>query len=68
MGSLPENEKTPIAGGPRYLWRRRGDSNPRDPKAKRFSRPPHSTTLPPLRKGDVAPEGATEKSGGESGI
>ena len=30
-------------------------------RGKRFSRPPHSTTLPPLRKGDVAPEGATIK-------
>ena len=33
-------------------WRRRRDSNPRDLiQAKRFSRPPHSTTLPPLRVG-----------------
>ena len=30
-------------------WRRGRDSNPRAPKGKRFSRPPHSTTLPPLR-------------------
>ena len=27
-------------------------------RVKRFSRPPHSTTLPPLRKGDAAPFGA----------
>ena len=45
---------------------------------KRFSRPPHSTTLPPLRRGDAPPKGAPyqsepgrgsrDKSGGEMGI
>jgi hypothetical protein len=29
-------------------WRRRGDSNPRILADQRFSRPPRSTTLPPL--------------------
>ncbi len=32
-----------------HFWRRGRDSNPRDREAQRFSRPPHSTTLPPLR-------------------
>jgi hypothetical protein len=43
-------------------WRRGGDSNPRDGvTAKRFSRPPHSTTLPPLR--EVASRGRRAASG-----
>ena len=29
---------------------------------KRFSRPPHSTTLPPLRRGDAPPKGAPYQS------
>ena len=37
------------------IWRRRRDSNPRTPKGKRFSRPPHSTTLPPLRRVNRGP-------------
>ncbi len=32
-------------------WRRERDSNPRNLSAQRFSRPPHSTTLPSLREG-----------------
>ena len=32
------------------FWRRGRDSNPRDLSARRFSRPLHSTTLPPLRR------------------
>ena len=41
--------KRPRSRGRHLLWRRGGDSNPRDPeRAKRFSRPPHSTALPPL--------------------
>ena len=35
--------------GPRLYWRRGRDSNPRDLAARRFSRPLHSTTLPPLQ-------------------
>ena len=31
-------------------WRRVRDSNPRNLSAQRFSRPPHSTTLPTLLK------------------
>jgi hypothetical protein len=31
------------------VWRRGRDSNPRTLAGQRFSRPPHSTTLPPLR-------------------
>ena len=30
-------------------WRRDRDSNPGNLAVQRFSRPPHSTTLPPLR-------------------
>ena len=30
-------------------WRRDRDSNPWNLAVQRFSRPPHSTTLPPLR-------------------
>ena len=30
-------------------WRRDMDSNPGNLAVQRFSRPPHSTTLPPLR-------------------
>ncbi len=33
------------------VWRRGRDSNPRKLSLQRFSRPPHSTTLPPLRCG-----------------
>ena len=33
------------------VWRRGRDSNPRKLALQRFSRPPHSTTLPPLRCG-----------------
>ena len=33
------------------VWRRGRDSNPRKLALQRFSRPPHSTTLPPLRSG-----------------
>ena len=33
------------------VWRRGRDSNPRKLALQRFSRPPHSTTLPPLRYG-----------------
>ena len=31
------------------MWRRDRDSNPGNLAVQRFSRPPHSTTLPPLR-------------------
>ena len=33
----------------RVIWRRDRDSNPGNLAVQRFSRPPHSTTLPPLR-------------------
>ena len=33
------------------MLRRKRDSNPRYLAVQRFSRPPHSTTLPPLRSG-----------------
>jgi hypothetical protein len=35
--------------GPFFIWRRGRDSNPRTVAGQWFSRPPHSTTLPPLR-------------------
>ena len=45
-------KKLPSLEARKSNWRRRRDSNPRDLiQAKRFSRPPHSTTLPPLRVG-----------------
>ena len=45
-------KKLPSLEAQNSNWRRRRDSNPRDLiQAKRFSRPPHSTTLPPLRVG-----------------
>ena len=66
-GNSPATKKTPAAGGRDYPWRRRRDSNPRDPKrAKRFSRPPHSTTLPPLRRVNAAPRKAPRKILAES--
>ena len=37
------------AGAP-FVWRRERDSNPRKLSLQRFSRPPHSTALPSLRK------------------
>lgn len=44
-------QKTSHMGSPALIrWRRRRDSNPRTGSTrKRFSRPPHSTTLPLLR-------------------
>ncbi len=33
-----------------FFWRRERDSNPRTREDQRFSRPPHSTTLPSLRR------------------
>ena len=48
----PITKKLPLLEALNSNWRRRRDSNPRDLiQAKRFSRPPHSTTLPPLRVG-----------------
>ena len=44
----PENKKPQLSPG-FYLQRRR-DSNPRNLAVQRFSRPPHSTTLPLLFK------------------
>jgi hypothetical protein len=41
------------------VWRRGRDSNPRKLALQRFSRPPHSTTLPPLRYGVVKSIGRT---------
>ena len=41
------------------VWRRGRDSNPRKLSLQRFSRPPHSTTLPPLRYGVVKSIGRT---------
>ena len=32
------------------FWRRERDSNPRTREDQRFSRPPHSTTLPSLQR------------------
>ena len=51
-GAGPITKKLPSLEARNSNWRRRRDSNPRDLiQAKRFSRPPHSTTLPPLRVG-----------------
>ena len=51
-GERSITKKLPSLGARNSNWRRRRDSNPRDLiQAKRFSRPPHSTTLPPLRVG-----------------
>ncbi len=49
-----KHKKTPWRGL-FYVWRRARDSNPRTLSGQRFSRPPHSTTLPALLKicGDV---------------
>ena len=45
-GPLPGN---PGGGDQRWGWRRGWDSNPRSVSRQRFSRPPQSTTLSPLR-------------------
>ena len=49
--SCKGHKKTSHMGSPALIrWRRRRDSNPRTGSTrKRFSRPPHSTTLPLLR-------------------
>ena len=41
---------------PNEAWRRGWDSNPRTPKGQRFSRPPLSTTQPPLQLPEPQPE------------
>ena len=42
--------QNPARGGVSCIWRRGRDSNPREAtNLQRFSRPPHSTALPPLR-------------------
>ena len=43
------NEKCPIKGH-LFFVRRERDSNPRTCDSQRFSRPPHSTALPSLRR------------------
>jgi hypothetical protein len=45
---LPANKKAP-GGAFSFAWRRGWDSNPRTVAGQRFSRPPLSTTQPPLR-------------------
>ena len=47
--STPTTRKISRHGGTE--WQRGWDSNPRDLSVCRFSRPVHSTTLPPLRRG-----------------
>ena len=45
-------------GHDRTNWRRGWDSNPRSREGQRFSRPPQSTTLSPLRTMDQRPVGS----------
>ena len=47
-----ENQKKylHIRAGTLNIWRRERDSNPRTCDSQRFSRPPHSTALPSLRR------------------
>jgi hypothetical protein len=42
--------KMPAIAGHSLAWRRERDSNPRTCYSQRFSRPPHSTALPSLRR------------------
>ena len=42
--------KMPANAGHSLIWRRERDSNPRRLSPQRFSRPPHSTALPSLRR------------------
>ena len=44
-------------------WRRGRDSNPRNLSAQRFSRPPQSTTLPPLRDDVLVRQGRSGTEG-----
>ena len=46
--STSHKYKSPIQGAFVFVWRRGWDSNPRNLAVQRFSRPPQSTTLPPL--------------------
>ena len=48
LGPVRER-KSPATSWLGFPWRRGRDSNPRYLAVKRFSRPPRSTTLPPLR-------------------
>ena len=43
-------QQSPAVAGLSMVWRRVRDSNPRSYYRQRFSRPPHSTTLPTLRR------------------
>ncbi len=49
IASLLKQRQLPATCQSQRTWRRGRDSNPRDREAQRFSRPPQSTTLPPLR-------------------
>ncbi len=42
--------KNPANAGLQIFWRRARDSNPRTYDSQQFSRLPHSTTLPALRR------------------
>ena len=54
------NEKCPIKGH-LIFWRRERDSNPRTCDSQRFSRPPHSTALPSLRRESKTSDSIKEK-------
>ena len=63
----PQTRKEPHRWGSPYCLAEEEGFEPSYPRrGKRFSRPPHSTTLPPLRMGDAAPRGTPRNNLAES--